>query len=273
MKLLPYKKEFFIYSKMYYYNEKTISALSPTAKIVSLVPSITELLCDLGLEENIVGVTKFCVHPDHLRKSKPRVGGTKNIQIDTIRSLAPDLIIASKEENVKEQLDALCDDFQILLTDVTDFESGLEMIEIVGDLFSKNMEASALLDEIKKAKSDFQQSKSGTVLYLIWERPFMTVGKDNYIHSMIEEMGLTNLMQDEVRYPEITEREIQGLKPDYIFLSSEPFPFKHKHLLYYQPIFPDSKVILVDGEMFSWYGSRMKYCFEYFKMIQQKWMY
>ena len=236
---------------------------SEKKKIVSLVPSITELLYDLGLKEEVVGITKFCVHPEKWLQEKTIVGGTKNLRISTIENLQPDLIIASKEENVEEQVKLLSKNFDVLLTDVMTIKDGFQLLSdiafIVGkkdagdDLISKTKSAFAVLKQHAYAKNNIPK-----VVYLIWKDPFMSVGADTFIHHMINAAGFENILASSSRYPIITESELKNLAPDYIFLSTEPYPFKAIHQSQLQEQFPDSKIILIDGEMFSWYGSRMQ---------------
>lgn len=232
-------------------------------KIVSLVPSITELLYDLGLEEEVAGITKFCVHPQHGFRNKTRIGGTKNINIEKIKSLQPDLIIANKEENVKEQIEQLRK-YNILLTDVNNFDEALEMIKTVGNHVHKEFQAAQIIAAIKKRFSALHIEWEKTAAYLIWKDPYMTVGGDTFIDSMMCKAGFKNIFSHQNRYLPVTIEAIKELRPEYILLSTEPYPFKEKHVAALQALVPNSKVILADGEMFSWYGSRMLYAVKYF---------
>lgn len=237
-------------------------------RIVSLVPSQTELLFDLGLDNEVVGITKFCIHPEAWFRSKKRVGGTKNIAIEAIKSLSPDLIIANKEENVKEQIEQLASTAPVWVSDVSDLTSALSMINQIGEIVDKPKQAQILIDEIN---SGFQTLESNAqklkVLYLIWQNPWMTVGSDTFIHDMICRMGWQNVAENQKRYPVFSEDEMIAAQPDIVLLSSEPFPFKEKHIQILKNILPTSKVLLVDGEMFSWYGSRLKMSSAYFKEL------
>ncbi len=237
-------------------------------KIVSLVPSQTELLFDLGLEKEVVGITKFCIHPEVWFRNKKRVGGTKNISIEAIKSLSPDLIIANKEENVKEQIEQLAATTPVWVSDVSDLISALNMIKHVGEIVNKPKQAHILIDEIQSCfqtlESNVQKLK---VLYLIWQNPWMSVGSDTFIHDMICRMGWQNVAENLKRYPVFSEDEIIVAQPDVVLLSSEPFPFKEKHIQILKNILPASKVLLVDGEMFSWYGSRLRLSSAYFKEL------
>ncbi|HRF76782.1 MAG TPA: helical backbone metal receptor [Chitinophagales bacterium] len=242
-------------------------------RIVSLVPSITELLVDLGLEEHIVGVTKFCVHPEHLRKNTTIVGGTKNLRLEVIRQLQPELILANKEENVREQVEALAAEFKVFTSDIGNFEEALLMIKTVGEITDRLPEAEALITQINQAKSRFEavnpnNSRPYRTLYLIWQKPWMSVGGDTYISNMMQIAGFENVCRDRQRYPELSDAAIQSLAPEVILLSSEPFPFTEKHISGLQKLLPEAAILLADGEMFSWYGSRLLQAFDYFTSLR-----
>ncbi len=231
-------------------------------RIVSLVPSITELLYSLGLDAEVIGITKFCVHPSYWLSSKKNIGGTKNLRIEDIIKLQPDLVIASKEENLKIEVDALSQDSDVLLTDVISVADGLQLVKDVGKVTGKEQSANDLAQNIEIAFAALHQrhlkaESLVSVVYLIWQEPYMTVGGDTFIHNMMSAAGFNNLFTNNTRYPIVTVQELESLKPDYIFLSSEPYPFKDSHREELQKKLPDSKIVLVDGEMFSWYGSRM----------------
>ncbi len=248
---------------MPYINKTTFANHSPANRIVSLVPSITELLFDLGLNQEVLGITKFCVHPKAWQSEKTIVGGTKNLNIEKIRSLYPDLIIANKEEQVQAQIELLALEFPVYLTDIDSYSAALEMIENVGILCNKSIAAQHC---IHKIKDQFQtlvvHPFSATCIYLIWYDPIMVAGKQTYIDAMLEKTGFINCLKLE-RYPELNIAQIQQLNPEYILLSTEPYPFKEKHIAMLKTQFPNSKVKIVDGELFSWYGSRMQLLPEY----------
>lgn len=239
-------------------------------RIISLVPSQTELLCDLGLKEKIVGITKFCVHPIGLTKEKTIVGGTKNLRMSTIENLQPDLIIANKEENVKEQIETLAKKIPVWISDVNNFEDALQMITAIGEITNTKRKAKSIIENIEKEKLLFTSEinlKNKSALYLIWKDPFMSVGNDTFIHDMLQQAGYKNAADNLLRYPELSIEQIKTLQPEIIMLSSEPYPFKEKHLEEIQAIVPNTKIIIVDGEMFSWYGSRLQYCWKYFTSL------
>ncbi len=237
-------------------------------RIISLVPSQTELLADLGLTTEVVGITKFCVHPDEWFHNKTRVGGTKKLNMEVIHALQPDLIIANKEENVKEQIEELEKHYPVWVSDVNTPDDAYEMISMIGHIVGKEKKSEEIIGTIKDefAKLTPLQS-SPSAIYLIWQKPFMTVGGDSFIHSMMQAAGITNCFAAAKRYPEITLEEIKAKKPELLLLSSEPFPFKQKHIDEFKNHLPATKIILADGEMFSWYGSRLRKAPAYFQTL------
>jgi ABC-type Fe3+-hydroxamate transport system substrate-binding protein len=241
---------------------------TPPSKIISLVPSQTELLYDLGLEEQVVGITKFCIHPKKWFTTKTRVGGTKNVHLSAIKKLNPTLIIANKEENVKEQIEELAKDFTVWVTDVNTFEDALQMIEDIGLLTNTTTKASHLTQKIKEEFATLSViNKPINTCYLIWQNPYMTVGGDTFIHAMLQKCGFNNVFSNKIRYPETDVAQLKTLDCQLLLLSSEPYPFKQKHIDELQTQLPNTKIILVDGEMFSWYGSRLLKAPEYFKQL------
>jgi ABC-type Fe3+-hydroxamate transport system substrate-binding protein len=238
-------------------------------RIVSLVPSQTELLHYLGLEIETIGITKFCVHPKEWFKTKTRVGGTKNVNIQTIKKLQPDLIIANKEENVKEQIEELAKDFTVLVTDVNTIADGLQMINDIGKITGKEKVSADLVTKIKNECSKIiLPSKKIPAAYLIWKDPYMTIGGDTFINDVLCKCGLQNIFQTKQRYPDVTVSQLQTANCQLLLLSSEPYPFKQKHIDELQQQLPNTKIILVDGEMFSWYGSRMLLMPDYINAIR-----
>ena len=237
-------------------------------KIISLVPSISELLYELNLAKETVGITKFCIHPSIWYQTKEKIGGTKNLQIEKIKCLQPDLIIANKEENTQEKVEILARLFPVYLTDVNNYEEAIKMIEDVGKITSRVADAVQLTKVIQSGfnliKKPFKQIKT---VYFIWKDPYMSVGGDTFINDMMSRLGMQNIFGHYKRYPEVTLQNVISAKPQLILLSSEPYPFKQKHITEIQAYLPNTKILLVDGEMFSWYGSRMKYMPEYFNNL------
>jgi ABC-type Fe3+-hydroxamate transport system substrate-binding protein len=241
--------------------------LAPS-RIISLVPSQTELLHYLGLDKEIVGITRYCVHPTHWKSEKTVVGGTKQFDFKVIASLQPDLIIGNKEENYKEGIEYLQERFPVWISDICTLQQALEMIRSVGALTNRLNESITLCDDIGRAFRTIVKTQSKRVLYLIWRKPWMAAGSGTFIHTMLTEMGLINVLASKPRYPELSDEDIRTLDPDYIFLSSEPYPFQEKHKQQLQSICLSSKMLLVDGEMFSWYGSRLLKAPEYFNSLR-----
>jgi ABC-type Fe3+-hydroxamate transport system substrate-binding protein len=234
-------------------------------RIISLVPSQTELLADLGLEEEVIGITKFCIYPEKWFRSKTRVGGTKQLNIELIRSLKPDLIIGNKEENTAEDISNLEGIAPVWMSDIYTLEGALKMIVSIGEIVSKKWESEVM---VKKIQEEFNRIKKAPsrkkVLYFIWKDPEFLAGKNTFIDAMLEAVGFANCCRLE-RYPALAD--IETIHPDFIFLSSEPFPFKEEHTEYFQELYPNAKVVFVDGEMFSWYGSRMLLAPDYFQRL------
>lgn len=242
--------------------------------IVSLVPSITELLHYLGLENEISGITKFCIKPEIWKNPKQIIGGTKNINTEKILELSPELVIANKEENVKYQVEKISDKLPVWLTDVVTYEDALFMIEDIGLLTDKRSASKLLIENIENAfANEFPKpSKYFKAAYFIWKNPYMIVGGDNFINSMMEKSGFINVFANELRYPEITIDHEKFSDCEVIMLSTEPYPFNETHITELNSAFPDKKIILVNGEMFSWYGSRLLYAPAYFSELRARYL-
>lgn len=240
-------------------------------RIVSLVPSQTELLYDLELDDTVIGITKFCIHPSDWRQRKTIVGGTKTVNIDKIISLQPDLIIANKEENIKEQVETLAEHFKVWVTDVSNLEDALQMIKDIGQITATSNNANSIVNAIIEDFSLLlQENDAINTAYLIWRKPYMTVGSDTFIHDMLHRCGLKNIFGDQLRYPAITIDDLKQRDCRLLLLSSEPYPFKQPHIDELQMHLPTTKIILADGEMFSWYGSRLLHAADYFKQLIQQ---
>ncbi len=224
-------------------------------RIVSLVPSQTELLSYLGLNTEVVGITKFCVHPQQWFKTKERVGGTKSCKIDKIRLIRPTLIIANKEENSKADIELLRNEYEVYTSNIISLKHVYQMIKDIGRLVDKQKASEKLIDQLQISFNNFTKI-DGRVLYLIWKNPFMCAGKSTFINTMLQLIGLENAHFNNQRYDEISISEMVKINPDYVFLSSEPYPFKEKDINELASVL-SAKIILIDGEMFSWYGSRL----------------
>ena len=251
-----------------YLNERVgVTGYQP---IISLVPSQTELLHYLGLEKEVIAITKFCVHPTEWFKNKIKVGGTKTIDVEKIKALQPSLIIANIEENVKSQVEALSD-FPVWLTDVNNLDDSLKMIADVGSITGTSEKATILIKSIQEKFSLLNKPvRPVNVAYLIWKEPYMTIGGDTFIHDMLTRTGMRNVFKHKLRYPQLTVEEIKDSGCELLLLSSEPFPFQQKHVDNLSNLLPGVQIKIVDGEMFSWYGSRLLKAAVYFKKLQSE---
>jgi len=259
---------------------RKISIDYPPKRIISLVPSQTELLFDLGLDNELVGITKFCIHPEEKVRSKSKIGGTKKVNIEKIRELKPDLIIGNKEENEKDQIEALMQEFPVWMSDVYTFDDALGMIEEVGKVVGKEHRAKSIAIKIKKAfnaivtvphapSALLYAPSTLRIAYFIWKDPYIVAGTNTFIDNIIGMAGWENAFEL-ARYPEISADDLKKTAPDVVMLSSEPYPFKEKHIAEFQSICPNIPVVVADGELFSWYGSRLQYTPAYIKMLKKQ---
>lgn len=242
-------------------------------RILSLVPSQTELLYDLGLEDSIVGITKFCIHPSHLKDNKIIVGGTKSIHSDKIKSLKPDIILCNKEENSKEIVEICTSIAPTHVSDIYDLGDAMELIKTYGGIFSKTIEASNLIQKISAQQKAFEtfikEKPIFKVAYFIWRNPWMVAAKNTFIDHLITANRFQNAYEHLDRYPEVSLTSLnKEIQLEFILLSSEPYPFKKKHELEIKKQVHNTIVIFVDGEMFSWYGSRLEKAFDYFRQLR-----
>ncbi len=243
----------------------------PPQRIVSLVPSITELLFDLGLEKEIVGITKFCVHPAEKIKTVQKIGGTKDFNIEKIIELQPDLVIADKTENKKDAVLKLAEKVPVFVTEVYDFASALRMITQIGVITNKQTQATSLHNTIQLQFNELMVKKPyKKAIYMIWRKPYMTINGNTFINAMMEKAGFENVFAGKPdNYPVITEDDIKNSKAEIVLLSSEPCHFTRKHIPEFQSMLPTAEIRLVNGEMFTWYGSRMRLAAEYFSSLQE----
>lgn len=250
--------------------DRIIHCSQSPKRIISLVPSQTELLFDLGAGEKVVGITKFCIHPAEWFRTKTRVGGTKQLDFEKIKILNPDLIIGNKEENEKMQIEALMHHYPVWMSDIKDLNDAMNMIKEVGNIINEKDKAQALVETIKnkfKQLEVFRTTKNKIrTAYIIWNNPIMSVNRDTFIDEMLSMCGFQNICihENASRYPELTFEELKKLNPALILLSSEPFPFKEKHIAEFKQACPQAVIKLVDGEFFSWYGSRLQHAPSYF---------
>ncbi len=245
-------------------------------RIISLVPSLTELLFDLGLGDKIVGRTNFCVEPKGLVDKIPKVGGTKKINIELILGLKPDIIVANKEENEKEQILELQKVVPVWVSEIITIENNYDLIEKLGLIFNVIEEAKRTISNILEKKEIFLNKISHSkyykkkVLYFIWRKPYMVAGERTFINSMLQLCSLYNLAKEipnSSRYPIVMVENLSYVSADLVLLSTEPYPFKEKHIQEFRELFPSSEIIIVRGDYFSWYGSRILKAFDYFTTL------
>lgn len=244
-------------------------------RIISLVPSQTELLCDLNLENELVGITKFCVHPYQLKSTKTIVGGTKKVDFNKIKALKPDFILCNKEENTSEMIATLEKIAPTYISEVNTIDDTLDLIKNLGEILNRKAISHDLIEKINFKLTDFKEfiktKPIRKVAYFIWAKPWMVAGNDTYIDQMLQLNKFENIYQNRSRYPKI---EIDKIRyegdPEVIILSSEPFPFKDEHALEISSFTNRSFTVFADGEMFSWHGSRLLLAFDYFKALHKK---
>lgn len=254
---------------------RAINIPNQPQRIVCLVPSLTELLHDLGLEKRIVGITQFCVHPYHYQSVKTIVGGTKKVKWDVIQALQPDFILCSKEENTSDMVAALEKIAPVFVSDVADFRGALQLTYELGEILGKRIESENLVRKIDIKYLEFQEyikeKRSVKAMYFIWKNPWMVAGSGTFINDMLHINKLENVFANKERYPEINIKhlKLQG-NPELLLFSSEPYHFKEEDAI--EVLLENEKVlsIFVDGQYFSWYGSRLLKAFDYFKILQDK---
>lgn len=239
-------------------------------RIVCLVPSLTEMLIDLGLRDKIIGVTKFCVHPLDIKTTAEVIGGTKTIKINKIDALKPDFILANKEENEFEVIEKLSKNHSVYVSDINTIDDLFQLIKDLNEIFKIPETSKELSENIKasfiKFRRKIENEPKLKVAYFIWKRPWMVAGSSTFINYMLELNNFENVYKDLHRYPEV---DIENLKSvDYVFLSSEPFPFKDQHKSEFEV--DANRIEIVNGEYFSWYGSRLIEAFDYFQQLRDK---
>jgi ABC-type Fe3+-hydroxamate transport system substrate-binding protein len=230
----------------------------PDARIVCLVPSITELLCDLGLAPQLVGRTGFCIHPREVVKAIPKVGGTKDVKLDRIRELAPTHVVVNVDENRLEDVDEISTFATIVVTHPLGPPDNPPLYRLLGGIFRRDAEAEELCAGFDAALADVTavDRPERNVLYLIWREPWMTVSRDTYISRTLELVGWRTVpAASDDRYPTV-ELPQDGNDVDLVLLPSEPYRFRAKHLPELESLVPYAQVSLIDGEATSWYGSR-----------------
>ena len=249
---------------------RTISFTNQPKRIVSLVPSQTELLVDLGLKRNLVGVTKFCVHPVELRSQTTVVGGTKQVNYRKVAATKPDIIVCNKEENTEEMVKSLEKIAPVWISDIYSISDSLSMIKALGEVFQVREKALEIVSEIISEERNFKNwirgKQSLKVAYLIWKDPYMAAGGNTFINHLLEINGFRNVLAEDSRYPEVSQEQLNEV--ELLLLSSEPYPFKENDAKELRKMV-SAEVKIVNGEYFSWYGSRLKLAFNYFKELHE----
>jgi ABC-type Fe3+-hydroxamate transport system substrate-binding protein len=241
---------------------------APARWVVSLVPSQTELLFYLGAGPQVVGRTKFCVHPAPAVRAVPVVGGTKNANVPRILAQQPDLVLANQEENLRETVEALRPHVPVWTSRIDHLAQALAMIGTVGQLVGQAPVATQLVAELAEAFAALRPGPARRVLYLIWREPYMAAGPGTFIGDLLARAGWQNVLPLAAgRYPEVPPAQWAALAPDLVLLSSEPYPFKTKHLAEVSALCPSALGQLVDGELFSWYGSRLRHTPAYLQQL------
>jgi len=218
----------------------------------------------LSLDEQIVGRTRFCKFPEDRVEQALNIGGTKEIKLDRIHSLKPDLIIAEKEENTKKIVETLEKHYPTFVFEIQSINDSLRMIEDLGKLVGKQEKALLLHDPVEQTIINLPKVNHKRAAYMIWQNPYMVVGNDTYINSLLQRLGFRNpFVNFSGRYPVITLDDLKDAQLDYLFLATEPFPFQEKHVIHFQNLLPDFKTTIIDGEMF-WYGAKAATILPYF---------
>ncbi len=246
---------------------RVLTAPVTPQRVVSLVPSQTELLFDLGLDQQVAGVTRYCLYPQRARQQSVDVGGTKRPRLQTIQELKPDLIIGNKEENDQASIEQLATEFPVWMSDIYSLNDALSMVCAVGDMMGAGQASAAMAQEIRQGWDALPDANAASVAYLIWKKPYMACGNNTFIQAVLQTLGFHNVFDQQPRYPEVSVDDLKAAAPNWVFLSSEPFPFTQVHVDELAVLLPRSQIILVDGEMFSWYGSRLLLAPAYFSSL------
>jgi len=254
---------------------KVVVPLEPQ-RVISLVPSLTEYLHDLDLGERLAGVTRYCSRPRDVVKGRVSVGGTKKFDFQRIASLKPDLVIANKEENYQSGIEQLAEQYPVWVSDICDLDSALTALQSIAELVNR---ADTGRDMIHQIRHSFDQpldaglTEPPRVAYFIWRNPWMVCGSNNFIDDMLRRAGFHNVFTEHAdRYPAITMNKIAEMEPDFLLLSSEPFPFSEKHIEELRHLLPLCNACIVDAEPFSWYGSRLLHAADYFAKLNQQYV-
>lgn len=235
---------------------RTVHIPTAPTRIVSICPAITSTIIELGAGDTLVGRTEYCIFPENTVEKIPIVGGTKQVDFEQIRVLAPDLILAEKEENTKVIVQTLAKEFPVFVFEVQSLAQNERFIKDLGLLVNEEQKAQQMIANLQQAFKAFPNLEGMRVAYMIWQEPFMVVGHDTFINSILNGMGLVNpFINQKSRYPIIQFAQLADAKLDYLLLASEPYAFTSEHRRHFQQLLPKTKVLNVDGEMF-WYGSQ-----------------
>jgi ABC-type Fe3+-hydroxamate transport system substrate-binding protein len=246
----------------------TIKLSEYPERIISLVPSLTELLFDLGLDEEVVGITDYCIFPEEKVSQRTKIGGPKKFNFPVIDELQPDLIIGDKEENYLKGIHRLQEKYPVWISDIVTIDDALHMIRAVGQLVNRGAEAEHLSNTIDAGLRKIPDHPVVKAAYLIWKNPYMAVGSETFIDAMLNRCGLINIFANKTRYPKITVDELEDAQV--ILLSSEPYSFTGEDIDFFKKRYPTHLVYHVDGTVFSWYGSRLQYAPAYITDLREK---
>ncbi len=240
---------------------RVLDLAQPPRRVVSLVPSSTETLVHLVGRERVVGVTRFCTHPDPWVRAQPKVGGTKDVALDRVLALAPDLVVANAEENTASIVDELDPHVPVYVAFPRSVDDAVDDLARLGQLLGADAQAAAWVAEIRAARAALAGVKRPfTYAYLIWRGPWMSLNDDTFIAAMLAQAGGTNALGAHGdRYPTLTAQDLVDADPDVVLLSSEPFPFRSSHAqeLVAETGWDADRVRFVDGELCSWHGVRI----------------
>jgi ABC-type Fe3+-hydroxamate transport system substrate-binding protein len=248
-----------------------------SARIVSLVPSITELVCDLGLSGHLVGRTGFCVHPRESLRSVPKVGGTKDVDLAKVRALAPTHVLLNIDENEQPTAAALAQFVpHLIVTHPLGPLDNLPLYRLIGGIFGREQAAEALCARFQQAHDALALAARAwprqRVLYLVWKAPWMTVARNTYISRTLALAGWDTVpARASARYPQVQLDQTLLAESQLLLLSSEPYRFRARHVVELRalPVMRGKTVALIDGEMTSWYGSRAIAAMDYLRRFRE----
>lgn len=246
---------------------REVSVPRDPRRIVSLVPSQTELLCDLGVGGRVVAITRFCVHPARQLQNTPSVGGPRDPSLERIALQTPDLIIGSKEENDRSSVECLSERYPVWLSNVRDLLGALAMIRAIGSLVAREAGAESLAEKIAERFEHLPRRRRALrTAYAVWWQPLIVAGADTLIDDLLSRLGLRNVFgASSQRYPRVSLAELAEARPELVLLPSEPYSFSATQLPTLRRACVGARLMFVDGEMFSWYGSRLLLAGEYLR--------